>query len=111
MKQPTKLLLMSGIALNACLFSASAFAQSATRADDAGQRADANEEILVTARRTEESIQSVAVSATAFNGDALNSRSLEVRFQPIYEIREQRISGYEALVRWTHPRRRLRPRG
>jgi len=35
--------------------------------------------------------------------DALNSRSLEVRFQPIYEIREQRISGYEALVRWTHP--------
>lgn len=35
--------------------------------------------------------------------DALASRSLEVRFQPIYEIREQKISGYEALVRWTHP--------
>ncbi len=35
--------------------------------------------------------------------DALIARTLEVRFQPIYEIREQRISGYEALVRWTHP--------
>ncbi|HWT14218.1 MAG TPA: EAL domain-containing protein [Patescibacteria group bacterium] len=35
--------------------------------------------------------------------DSLASRSLEVRFQPIYEIRERRISGYEALVRWTHP--------
>lgn len=37
--------------------------------------------------------------------DSLASRSLEVRFQPIYEIRERRISGYEALVRWTHPER------
>ena len=37
--------------------------------------------------------------------DSLASRSLEVRFQPIYEIRERRISGYEALVRWTHPQR------
>lgn len=35
--------------------------------------------------------------------DSLIARTLEVRFQPIYEIREQRISGYEALVRWTHP--------
>ncbi len=35
--------------------------------------------------------------------DSLIARSLEVRFQPIYEVREQRISGYEALVRWTHP--------
>jgi EAL domain-containing protein (putative c-di-GMP-specific phosphodiesterase class I) len=37
--------------------------------------------------------------------DSLVSRTLEVRFQPIYEIRERRISGYEALVRWTHPTR------
>ena len=37
--------------------------------------------------------------------DSLASRSLEVRFQPIYEIRERRISGYEALVRWNHPER------
>ena len=35
--------------------------------------------------------------------DSLAARTLEVRFQPIYEIRERRISGYEALVRWTHP--------
>ena len=37
--------------------------------------------------------------------DSLANRSLEVRFQPIYEIRERRISGYEALVRWNHPER------
>jgi EAL domain-containing protein (putative c-di-GMP-specific phosphodiesterase class I) len=35
--------------------------------------------------------------------DSLTSRTLEVRFQPIYEIRQRKISGYEALVRWTHP--------
>lgn len=37
--------------------------------------------------------------------DALATRSLEVRFQPIYEIRKRKISGYEALVRWNHPDR------
>lgn len=37
--------------------------------------------------------------------DALNHQTLEVRFQPIYEINKERISGYEALVRWTHPER------
>jgi diguanylate cyclase len=35
--------------------------------------------------------------------DAIASRTLEVRFQPIYEIALERIAGYEALVRWTHP--------
>lgn len=35
--------------------------------------------------------------------DAISSRTLEVRFQPIYEIAKERIAGYEALVRWTHP--------
>jgi len=37
--------------------------------------------------------------------DAISARTLEVRFQPIYEIAAERIAGYEALVRWTHPTR------
>jgi diguanylate cyclase len=35
--------------------------------------------------------------------DALSTGTLEVRFQPIYDIAAERIAGYEALVRWTHP--------
>lgn len=35
--------------------------------------------------------------------DALTARTLEVRYQPIYDIAAERIAGYEALVRWTHP--------
>jgi diguanylate cyclase len=35
--------------------------------------------------------------------DALTAKTLEVRYQPIYEIAKERIAGYEALVRWTHP--------
>lgn len=37
--------------------------------------------------------------------EAITTRSLEVRFQPILEIATQRISGYEALIRWDHPER------
>jgi EAL domain-containing protein (putative c-di-GMP-specific phosphodiesterase class I) len=37
--------------------------------------------------------------------DALASRSLEVRYQPLLELGPDRIAGYEALVRWTHPER------
>jgi diguanylate cyclase len=37
--------------------------------------------------------------------EAIATRSLEVRFQPILEIAAQRISGYEALIRWDHPER------
>lgn len=37
--------------------------------------------------------------------DALVNGELDVRFQPIFEIAERRIAGYEALVRWTHPTR------
>ncbi|PIV36253.1 MAG: hypothetical protein COS34_01680 [Lysobacterales bacterium CG02_land_8_20_14_3_00_62_12] len=37
--------------------------------------------------------------------NALINRTLEVRFQPIYDIPLQRITGYEALIRWSHPSR------
>src|SRR5436190_1124508 len=36
---------------------------------------------------------------------AIAKRQLEVRFQPIYSLSERRVSGYEALIRWTHPER------
>lgn len=37
--------------------------------------------------------------------EALYSRSLDLRLQPLYELRSRRIAGFEALVRWTHPER------
>jgi len=37
--------------------------------------------------------------------DALDQGTLEVRYQPIYDIAEARVSGYEALVRWELPGR------
>lgn len=37
--------------------------------------------------------------------EALARRELDLRLQPLFDIREQRIAGYEALVRWTHPER------
>lgn len=36
---------------------------------------------------------------------AIERKELEVRLQPIEEIETGHIAGYEALVRWTHPRR------
>lgn len=37
--------------------------------------------------------------------DALAGGTLEVRYQPIYDIRAGRVGGYEALVRWQLPDR------
>lgn len=37
--------------------------------------------------------------------EALNERRLEVYLQPLYEVSERRVAGYEALVRWNHPQR------
>jgi EAL domain-containing protein (putative c-di-GMP-specific phosphodiesterase class I) len=37
--------------------------------------------------------------------DALANGTLEVRYQPIYEIAARRVAGYEALVRWQLPGR------
>lgn len=38
---------------------------------------------------------------------ALNENQFEVHYQPIVAIGEGRITGYEALVRWRHPKRGL----
>jgi len=37
--------------------------------------------------------------------DALDNRTLEVRYQPIYDIPAGRVGSYEALVRWELPER------
>ncbi len=37
--------------------------------------------------------------------DALANDELEVRYQPILDIANERVAGYEALVRWEHPTR------
>lgn len=37
--------------------------------------------------------------------EALEQRVLQVRYQPIHDLRNQRIAGYEALIRWDHPQR------
>jgi EAL domain-containing protein (putative c-di-GMP-specific phosphodiesterase class I) len=37
--------------------------------------------------------------------DALTQRVLQVRYQPIHDLRSERIAGYEALIRWDHPQR------
>jgi EAL domain-containing protein (putative c-di-GMP-specific phosphodiesterase class I) len=37
--------------------------------------------------------------------EALNQRALDLRLQPLLEIPQGRIGGYEALIRWTHPER------
>jgi EAL domain-containing protein (putative c-di-GMP-specific phosphodiesterase class I) len=37
--------------------------------------------------------------------EALQSGGLDLRLQPLLELGTDRIAGYEALVRWTHPER------
>ncbi len=36
--------------------------------------------------------------------DAIEKKQLTLQYQPIYLMRTQEIAGYEALVRWEHPR-------
>lgn len=35
--------------------------------------------------------------------EALENRTLEVCYQPLYDLRERRVQGYEALLRWDLP--------
>lgn len=37
--------------------------------------------------------------------EALADGALDLRLQPLLELRSGRVAGYEALVRWTHPER------
>jgi EAL domain-containing protein (putative c-di-GMP-specific phosphodiesterase class I) len=41
--------------------------------------------------------------------EALDRRQLEVFYQPLFDLRTDRVSGFEALVRWRHPDRGLIP--
>ncbi len=37
--------------------------------------------------------------------EALSSGALEVHYQPLFDLQQGRVSGFEALVRWPHPTR------
>ncbi|MEJ5208382.1 EAL domain-containing protein [Denitratimonas sp. CY0512] len=37
--------------------------------------------------------------------EALERRELEMHLQPLFEIPQQHVAGYEALIRWRHPER------
>ncbi|MCB1642528.1 MAG: cyclic nucleotide-binding domain-containing protein, partial [Xanthomonadales bacterium] len=37
--------------------------------------------------------------------DAIENAQLTMVFQPIYDLQQSRISGFEALTRWNHPQR------
>jgi diguanylate cyclase (GGDEF)-like protein len=39
--------------------------------------------------------------------EALQGDQLELLYQPLYDLRTERISGFEALLRWNHPTRGL----
>ena len=39
--------------------------------------------------------------------DALARNEFTVFYQPVFHLRDQRVSGFEALLRWRHPRRGL----
>jgi diguanylate cyclase (GGDEF)-like protein len=41
--------------------------------------------------------------------EALERHQLEVFYQPLFDLRADRVSGFEALVRWHHPGRGLIP--
>jgi diguanylate cyclase (GGDEF)-like protein len=41
--------------------------------------------------------------------EALGRRELEVFYQPLFDLATDRVSGFEALVRWRHPERGLIP--
>ena len=43
--------------------------------------------------------------------EALANDEFELHYQPIYDFRARRIGGFEALVRWRHPKRGLVPPG
>jgi diguanylate cyclase (GGDEF)-like protein len=41
--------------------------------------------------------------------DVLEKRQLELFYQPLFDLREDRVCGFEALLRWRHPERGLVP--
>ncbi|NEU14121.1 EAL domain-containing protein [Methylobacterium sp. BTF04] len=43
--------------------------------------------------------------------EALANNEFELHYQPIYDFRARRVGGFEALVRWRHPKRGLVPPG
>ena len=85
---------------------------------DAAQLLEEAEKALYQAKRAGGSrIVSYAQGMGRDNGDALNLESelrraldqyeMEVYYQPVMDLRNGRIAGFEALLRWNHPERGL----
>jgi len=56
----------------------------------------------------DQSMRTQAIERLAFEADLLKGierGEFEVYYQPIVEMKTQRITGFEALLRWRHPRR------
>jgi diguanylate cyclase (GGDEF)-like protein len=62
---------------------------------------------LYTAERDRNSVDRLTVLGELRG--ALERRELEVHYQPKAELRSERVTGVEALVRWRHPTRGLLP--
>ena len=61
-----------------------------------------------TYRFFEESMNLLAQARRALEVDlrhALNNGELELHYQPLFNLREDRVGGFEALLRWKHPHR------
>ncbi|MBL8298026.1 MAG: EAL domain-containing protein [Rhodanobacteraceae bacterium] len=60
---------------------------------------------VAVARSSDASIALDKIRLESHLREALDKGELEVRLQPILDIANHRIAGFEALTRWTHPER------
>ena len=101
-----------------------ALAQDAVSAEDLLRRAEMALGLIKDANRTRRAASAATEPAQAMNSDAeslahltlendlrgaVSRGEIEPFFQPIVSLADQRIAGFEALVRWRHPRRGLMP--
>jgi iron complex outermembrane receptor protein len=96
---------LTAVSLLASALAASAFAQSALAADDAQQNKMQLEEIVVTSRKREESIQDVPIAVTAITADLQNASVRDLRdlegLIPNVQIRQSmgRAAGHAISIR------------
>lgn len=75
------------------------------RFNAAGTGAPMSREIPAALRRAGDGAAMDKIRLETQLRDALTQGGLEVRYQPILDLRDDRVAGYEALIRWEHPQR------
>ncbi|MEO8671841.1 MAG: EAL domain-containing protein [Tahibacter sp.] len=70
-----------------------------------GQKEHAQPRHVVTARAQDAAAAVDKIRLESQLRESLERRELEVRLQPILDIAANRVAGFEALTRWTHPDR------